>query len=200
MLWWTPAKNQATRGWHAAPPASTCKGTGTLHSHSNQRKQTCKKQKSAAKHRKATFRQGSLFNPCPWWEHALGQRPVISRFTSGCWKDTACNMGHLSVHTWWIPIHIGRLININRLDCSIQALRCSSNLFILYSKISNICRSNWKPQKCDQSSGISAFSAPIVSSSCCIFSSSTSSASAFSSFSSCFSSSCYLQIYGWGEA
>ena len=46
-------------------PAFTCKGTGTLHSHSNQRKQTCKKQKSAAKHRKATFRQGSLFNPCP---------------------------------------------------------------------------------------------------------------------------------------
>ena len=65
MLWWTPQKTKPVGADTTARPASTCKRTGTLHSHSNQRKQTCKKQKSAAKHRKAVFRQGSLFNPCP---------------------------------------------------------------------------------------------------------------------------------------
>ena len=113
-------------------------------------------QKRSEKHRKAMFCHSSLFNPCPRREHALGQRPVINRFTSGCWKDTACIskylaypgmiMMRMSKHlvvdhhvltktavfnitnpyqmTSWNQLgkvsatgnHIGRLININRLD------------------------------------------------------------------------------------
>ena len=49
MLWWTPAKTKPVGADTAARPASTCKRTGTLHSHSNQRKQTCKKTEKRSK-------------------------------------------------------------------------------------------------------------------------------------------------------
>ena len=79
-LWWTqkPSQSGLTQLHHQHPLAK------------EQEHYICTRTKGKnEKHRKAAFRHSSLVNPCPRWEHALGQRPVINRFTSGCWKDTA---------------------------------------------------------------------------------------------------------------
>ena len=47
--WWIIAKNNPVKADTAARPASTCKRTGTLHSHSNQRKQILKKTEKRSK-------------------------------------------------------------------------------------------------------------------------------------------------------
>ena len=126
----------------AAPPASTCKGTGTLHLHLNQRKN----RKASKKHGKTVFRHSFLFNPCPRWEHALGQPPVINRFTGGCWKDIACSMGHLSANTYpyW---------KIDKISTGSTTAYRLSGLALICSfytpKISNVCSSNWQPRQCD---------------------------------------------------
>jgi hypothetical protein len=44
-----------------------------------------RKQKSIEKHRKTVFCHSFLFNPCPRWEHALGQRPALHKVR--CCKD-----------------------------------------------------------------------------------------------------------------
>ena len=89
-------KSQASRGWHCC--------TTSIHLQRNRNitfaLKPKKKQESIEKHGKTVFRPSFLFNPCPRWEHALGQPPVINRFTGGCWKDTACSMGHLSANTY----------------------------------------------------------------------------------------------------
>jgi hypothetical protein len=105
-----------------------------------------KKQKSIEKHRKTVFRHSFLFNPCPRWEHALGQPPVINRFTGGCWKDIACSMGHLSANTYpyWKTDKISTG-STTAYRLSGLALICS----FYTPKISNVCSRNWQPRQCD---------------------------------------------------
>ena len=98
QIWLTPAKNKPVWGWQCC---TTC-----IHLHRNsnilfelesqKRKWKIRKKKTLKKklHCFAVAIRGpnssrSPFNPCPPWEHALGQPPVINRFTSGCLKDTA---------------------------------------------------------------------------------------------------------------
>ena len=49
MLWWTPQKTKPVGADTTARPASTCKRTGTLHSHSYQRKQILEKTEMGSK-------------------------------------------------------------------------------------------------------------------------------------------------------
>ena len=135
-------KSQASRGWHCC--------TTSIHLQRNRNitfaLKPKKKQESIEKHGKTVFRHSFLFNPCPRWEHALGQPPVINRFTGGCWKDIACSMGHLSANTYpyW---------KIDKISTgSTTAYRLSGLALICFfhtSEISNVCSSNWQPRQCD---------------------------------------------------
>jgi hypothetical protein len=74
-----PAKTKPVRADSFAPRASTWTGTGAF---------ALEPQKNIRKAVKNILRCSHpwLCNPCPQWEHALGQRPVINRFTADAGK------------------------------------------------------------------------------------------------------------------